>query len=45
MNRFGFGEPTGIDIYEESNANMPTREWKMARYQRTPWYQGDTVPC
>ncbi|MGF1753628.1 penicillin-binding protein 2 [Vibrio makurazakiensis] len=43
MNRFGFGEPTGIDIYEESNANMPTRDWKMARY-RTPWYQGDTVP-
>ena len=43
MNRFGFGEPTGIDIYEESNANMPTREWKMSRY-RTPWYQGDTVP-
>ncbi|MFS1908416.1 penicillin-binding protein 2 [Vibrio lentus] len=43
MNRFGFGEPTGIDIYEESNANMPTREWKMMRY-RTPWYQGDTVP-
>ena len=27
MNRFGFGEPTGIDIYEESTANMPTREW------------------
>ncbi|WP_394250376.1 penicillin-binding protein 2 [Vibrio profundi] len=43
MNRFGFGVPTGIDIYEESNANMPTREWKMSRY-RTPWYQGDTVP-
>lgn len=43
MNRFGFGKPTGIDIYEESNANMPTREWKMARY-RKPWYQGDTVP-
>lgn len=43
MNRFGFGKPTGIDIYEESNANMPTRDWKMMRY-RTPWYQGDTVP-
>ena len=43
MNRFGFGKPSGIDIYEESNANMPTRDWKMMRY-RTPWYQGDTVP-
>ena len=27
MNKFGFGEYTGIDIHEESSANMPTREW------------------
>ncbi|MDE1308958.1 penicillin-binding protein 2 [Vibrio aestuarianus] len=43
MMRFGFGDYTGIDIFEESKANMPTREWKMARH-RTPWYQGDTIP-
>ena len=43
MNLFGFGYPTGIDIHEETDANMPTREWKMVRYQ-TPWYQGDTIP-
>ncbi|MCG9684345.1 penicillin-binding protein 2 [Vibrio sp. Isolate23] len=43
MMMFGFGEKTGIDIYEESKANMPTREWKMARH-REPWYQGDTIP-
>ncbi|SJN53335.1 penicillin-binding protein 2 [Vibrio ruber] len=43
MKRFGYGEYTGIDIFEESKANMPTREWKMARH-RTPWYQGDTIP-
>ncbi|MGY2572585.1 penicillin-binding protein 2 [Vibrio sp. C8] len=43
MMRFGFGDYTGIDIYEESKANMPTREWKMSRH-RTPWYQGDTIP-
>ncbi|PKF51830.1 penicillin-binding protein 2 [Enterovibrio nigricans] len=43
MSKFGFGEFTGIDIYEESKANMPTREWKMARY-RQPWYKGDTIP-
>lgn len=43
MMKFGFGEYTGIDIHEESKANMPTREWKMARH-RTPWYQGDTIP-
>ncbi|MFD2179406.1 penicillin-binding protein 2 [Veronia pacifica] len=43
MSKFGFGEYTGIDIHEESRANMPTREWKMSRY-RKPWYQGDTIP-
>ena len=43
MMMFGFGDYTGIDIFEESKANMPTREWKLARH-RTPWYQGDTIP-
>ena len=43
MMLFGFGDYTGIDIYEESKANMPTREWKMTRH-RVPWYQGDTIP-
>ncbi|MDN3684347.1 penicillin-binding transpeptidase domain-containing protein [Vibrio sinaloensis] len=28
MMMFGFGDYTGIDIYEESKANMPTRDWK-----------------
>ena len=43
MMMFGFGDKTGIDIYEESKANMPTKEWKLARH-RVPWYQGDTIP-
>ncbi len=43
MMKFGYGEYTGIDIHEESKANMPTREWKQARF-RQPWYQGDTIP-
>ncbi|MEF1309835.1 penicillin-binding protein 2 [Vibrio mytili] len=43
MMKFGFGDYTGIDIFEESKANMPTREWKMSRH-RTPWYKGDTIP-
>ncbi|EPE37380.1 penicillin-binding protein [Candidatus Photodesmus katoptron] len=43
MMMFGFGKYTGIDIYEESKANMPTRAWKMDRYN-APWYQGDTIP-
>ena len=42
MNRFGFGMPTGIEIQEETAANMPTRGWKQKRYKR-PWVQGDTI--
>ncbi len=43
MMMFGFGDYTGIDIYEESKANMPNRDWKMSRH-KTPWYKGDTIP-
>ncbi|MDA9556244.1 penicillin-binding protein 2 [Vibrio sp.] len=43
MMKFGFGDHTGIDIHEESRANMPTRDWKRLKY-RQPWYQGDTIP-
>ncbi|MEZ8093777.1 penicillin-binding protein 2 [Photobacterium swingsii] len=43
MSMFGFGKLCGLDIYEETKANMPTREWKYARYH-SPWYKGDTVP-
>ncbi|MGL9735739.1 MAG: peptidoglycan DD-transpeptidase MrdA [Symbiopectobacterium sp.] len=43
MNKFGYGEYTGIDLEEERSGNMPTREWKQKRFKR-PWYQGDTIP-
>ena len=43
MGKMGFGEKTGIDILEESSANMPSRGWKRARHNQ-PWYPGDTVP-
>ena len=43
MNEFGFGDFTGIDLYEESDANMPSRGWKRARFNE-PWYIGDTIP-
>ncbi|HDY7867185.1 TPA: penicillin-binding protein 2 [Vibrio vulnificus] len=43
MSMFGFGDYTDIDIFEESKANMPTRDWKMSRH-KTPWYKGDTIP-
>ncbi|NDV91623.1 penicillin-binding protein 2 [Alteromonas sp. 345S023] len=43
MYQFGFGDFTGVDLYEESDANMPSRGWKRARFNQ-PWYIGDTIP-
>lgn len=43
MKSFGFGSYTGIDLFEESDANMPSRGWKRARFNQ-PWYVGDTIP-
>ncbi|WP_413482063.1 peptidoglycan DD-transpeptidase MrdA [Morganella psychrotolerans] len=43
MTRFGYGEYSGIDLMEEYNGVMPTREWKERRYKKR-WYQGDTIP-
>ena len=40
--QFGFGNYTGVDLFEESRAIMPSREWKKAR-TRQPWYKGDTI--
>ena len=40
--KFGFGDFTGIDLYEESRAIMPSREWKKRRFKQ-PWYKGDTI--
>ncbi|MCL1043778.1 penicillin-binding protein 2 [Shewanella electrodiphila] len=42
MSKFGFGEPSGIDIYEEANGIMPSKDWKRMRYNQ-PWYIGDTI--
>jgi len=42
MERFGFGDYTGVDIHEESRAIMPSVEWKRARYNQ-PWYTGETL--
>ncbi|AMA65140.1 Stage V sporulation protein D [Candidatus Arsenophonus lipoptenae] len=43
MHKFGYGQYTGIDLWEENSGLMPTREWKQKRYKK-PWYQGDTIP-
>ena len=42
MHRYGFGEPTGIDLTGESAGIVPSREWK-AKNSREPWYPGETV--
>ncbi|RTR37048.1 penicillin-binding protein 2 [Shewanella canadensis] len=42
MQPFGFGERTGIDIFEESAGIMPSKDWKRMRYNQ-PWYIGDTI--
>jgi penicillin-binding protein 2 len=42
MTEFGFGQFTGIDLYEESSAILPSRGWKRARFNE-PWYVGDTI--
>ena len=42
MDRFGFGEYTGIDIHEESRGILPSVGWKRARYNQ-PWYTGETL--
>ncbi len=42
MERFGFGDYTGVDIHEESRAIMPSIAWKRARYNK-PWYTGETL--
>nr|WP_303648624.1 penicillin-binding protein 2 [Shewanella metallivivens] len=42
MEPFGFGKSTGIDIFEESDGVMPSRDWKRMRYNQ-PWYNGDTI--
>lgn len=43
MTKFGYGQHTGIDLFEERAGVMPTREWKIQRFKK-PWYQGDTIP-
>nr|WP_256260961.1 penicillin-binding protein 2 [Shewanella sp. NIFS-20-20] len=42
MEPFGFGTTTGIDIYEEAEGNMPSKDWKRLKYNQ-PWYIGDTI--
>ncbi len=46
MQRFGFGELTGIDIHGEVRGLLPSTEWKRKAYKRPEqqkWYAGETI--
>ena len=42
MRKYGFGQPTGIDLAGESAGILPSPEWKRA-HSHEPWYVGETV--
>ncbi len=42
MRRYGFGEPTGIDLTGENAGVVPSPAWK-SRHRKEPWYPGETV--
>jgi penicillin-binding protein 2 len=40
--QFGFGTPSGIDVFGENAGLLPSREWKRTVHGE-PWYPGETV--
>ncbi|CAA6806121.1 MAG: Peptidoglycan D,D-transpeptidase MrdA [uncultured Thiotrichaceae bacterium] len=42
LSKFGFSEPTGLDVPHEKSGLLPSRGWKEARHN-TQWYPGDSV--
>ncbi|GAA4854999.1 penicillin-binding protein 2 [Luteimonas vadosa] len=42
MRRYGFAQPSGIDLVGESSGIVPSPQWKASR-TREPWYPGETV--
>lgn len=46
MQRFGFGELTGIDIFGEVRGLLPSTDWKQRAYKKPEqqkWYAGETI--
>jgi penicillin-binding protein 2 len=42
LKNLGFGKKTGVDLPGEFIGTVPSRVWKMNKYQQ-PWYQGETL--
>mgnify|MGYP001587735999 CR=1 FL=1 len=42
LKKFGFGNKTFIDLYDERKGLLPSREWKNQSRQ-APWYPGETL--
>ncbi len=40
--KFGFGQPTGIDLVYEYAGILPSRDWKRRTFNE-PWYLGETL--
>ena len=40
--KYGFGQKTYIDLYNESTGLVPDRKWKRKQLQK-PWYPGETL--
>ena len=46
MQRFGFGELTGIDVQGETRGLLPSTDWKRRAYKKAEqqrWYAGETI--
>ncbi len=46
MQRFGFGNLTGVDILGETRGLLPSTDWKRRAYKRADqqkWYAGETI--
>ncbi len=39
---YGLGQPTGVDLVQESAGIIPDPQWKL-RVWKEPWYPGDTL--
>jgi penicillin-binding protein 2 len=42
LEKFGFGEKTGIDLLGERSGLLPSTEWKKQKYRKV-WYPGETL--